>query len=95
VERASPRSIGVPVKANSRSDPWQGVANAIGIAALIGAGVGAASALMYARRHSAGQEGEIDALERRVGAVEQLGERVAQLEARVGAAAAAEPGGNA
>jgi hypothetical protein len=77
-----------------RSDPWQGVANAIGIAALVGAGVGAASALMYARRLAAGQEGEIDALERRIGGLEPLGERVAQLEAAVGRTAAPEPGGN-
>jgi hypothetical protein len=67
----------------------------VGIAALIGAGVGAASALMYARRHAAGQEGEIDSLERRIGALERLGERVAQLEARVGRTAGAEPGSDA
>jgi hypothetical protein len=79
----------------ARNDPWLGVANAIEIAALIGAGVGSASALMYARRHAAAHEGEIDALERRVGALEQLGERVAQLEARVDRAGAAEPRGNA
>jgi hypothetical protein len=74
----------------ARNDPWQGVAAAIGVAALIGAGVGAASALMYARRHTAGQEGEIDALERRVGALEPLGERVSQLEQRVGRSTASE-----
>lgn len=74
-----------------RNDPWQGVAGAIGIAALIGAGVGAASALTYARRHAATQEGEMDDLERRIGALERLGDRVARLEARIGATTA-EPG---
>jgi hypothetical protein len=78
-----------------RNDPWEGVASAIGIAALIGAGVGSASALMYTRRHAAGQEGEMDALERRLGALEQLAERVAKLEARVGRPAVAEPGRHA
>jgi hypothetical protein len=76
-----------------RDNPWVGVANVVEIAAVVGAGVGAASALMYAKRHAAAQEGEIDALERRLAALEQLGDRVAELEARVGRAAAAEPGG--
>jgi hypothetical protein len=79
----------------ARNDPWQAVANVVEIAALIGAGVGAASALMYARRHAADQESEIDALQRRVGELERLVERVAQLEARAHRAAAAEPRGRA
>jgi hypothetical protein len=79
-----------------RNDPWLGVANAIEIAAVIGAGVGAASALMHIRRHAAAQEGELDALERRIGALEGLSERVARLETRVGrTAAAAESRGSA
>jgi hypothetical protein len=75
-----------------RNDPWQGVAAAIGIAALIGAGVGAGSALMYARRYAGARDGELDAIERRLGVLEGLGERVTRLEARARGSNAAEPG---
>jgi hypothetical protein len=68
---------------------WQGVASAVGIAALIGAGVGAASALMYARRHAAVQEDDIGALEQRVGTLEELRDRVTRLEEQVGRRSAA------
>lgn len=60
-------------------DPWQGQALVVGTAALVGAGCGAGSALVYVARH-------VDALAARVGRLER------EVEAGKGPAAAAGPG---
>lgn len=63
-----------------RSNPWQTMAMIAGIAAVAGAGVGAGSALMFAERRASSLDRELDSLERRVGLLERLSERVARLE---------------
>jgi hypothetical protein len=68
-----------------RSDnPWQQVAMLVGIASLAGAGVGAGSALVFAERRASAQDRELESLERRVGMLERLSERVTRLEAGSG-----------
>ncbi|MGI8781668.1 MAG: hypothetical protein ACR2L8_16135 [Solirubrobacteraceae bacterium] len=51
-----------------------------GVAALAGAGVGAASALVFAERRAGAQDRELESLERRVTTSERLSERVTRLE---------------
>ena len=51
-----------------------------GVAALAGAGVGAASALVFAERRATAQDRELESLERRVTMLERLSERVTRLE---------------
>jgi gas vesicle protein len=63
-----------------RNNPWEQVAALTGIAALAGAGVGAASALMFAERRAGAQDREIESLSQRVTMLERLSERVTQLE---------------
>ena len=67
------------------NDPWQNVAMLAGIAATVGAGVGAASALTFAERRAAAQDRELDSLSRRLTTLERLSERVAKLETGTGA----------
>jgi gas vesicle protein len=62
------------------NDPWQQVAMLAGVAALAGAGVGAASALVFAERRAGAQDRELESLERRVTMLERLSERVTRLE---------------
>ena len=50
-----------------------------GVAALAGAGVGAASALMFAERRAAAQDRELESLARRVTMLERLRDRVTRL----------------
>ena len=49
-----------------RNNPWEQVAALAGLAALAGAGVGAASALMFSERRAAAQDREIESLSHRV-----------------------------
>jgi hypothetical protein len=51
-----------------------------GLAALAGAGVGAASALLFAERRAAAQDRELESLERRITQLERLSDRVTRLE---------------
>jgi hypothetical protein len=53
------------------NSPWDQVAILAGIAALAGAGVGAASALMFAERRATAQDREIESLTRRVNKLER------------------------
>jgi gas vesicle protein len=53
-----------------KNSPWDQVAILAGIAALAGAGVGAASALMFAERRATAQDREIESLTRRVNKLE-------------------------
>jgi cell division protein FtsB len=46
--------------------PWEHVAALAGLAALAGAGVGAASALTFSERRATAQDREIESLSRRV-----------------------------
>jgi hypothetical protein len=62
------------------SNPWEQVVALAGVAALAGAGVGAASALMFAERRAGAQDREIESLTRRVTMLERLSERVTRLE---------------
>jgi len=62
------------------NDPWQQVAMLTGLAATIGAGAGAASALVFAERRASAQDREIASLERRVSTLERLGDRLTKLE---------------
>jgi hypothetical protein len=62
------------------SNPWEQVVALTGVAALAGAGVGAASALMFAERRAGAQDREIESLTRRVTTLERLSERVTRLE---------------
>jgi gas vesicle protein len=62
------------------SNPWEQVVALAGVAALAGAGVGAASALMFAERRAGAQDREIESLTRRVTTLERLSERVTRLE---------------
>jgi hypothetical protein len=52
-----------------------------GLAALVGAGAGASSALVFAERRAMAQDREIESLERRVTMLERLSDRVTRLEA--------------
>ena len=54
-----------------KNSPWDQVAILAGIAALAGAGVGAASALMFAERRATAQDREIESLTRRVNKLER------------------------
>jgi hypothetical protein len=45
------------------NDPWQQVATLTGLAALVGAGAGASSALVFAERRATAQDREIASLE--------------------------------
>jgi len=63
-----------------RSNPWQNFAMLAGMAALAGAGVGAASALVFAERRAGALDREFESLERRVTMLERLSERVTRLE---------------
>ena len=54
-----------------RNSPWDQVAILAGLAALAGAGVGAASALMFAERRATAQDREIESLTRRVNKLER------------------------
>ncbi len=69
------------------SNPWEQVAAMAGVAALAGAGVGAASALVFAERRAAAQDRELESLERRVTMLERLSERVTRLESGSGSPA--------
>jgi hypothetical protein len=51
-----------------------------GLAVLAGAGVGAASALMFAERRASAQDRELESLERRIAQLERLSDRVTRLE---------------
>ncbi len=62
------------------NNPWEQVALLAAVAALAGAGVGAASALVFAERRAGAQDRELESLERRVTTLERLSERVARLE---------------
>jgi hypothetical protein len=62
------------------NDPWQQVGMVAGLAALVGAGAGASSALVFAERRAGAQDREIESLERRVTMLERLGDRVTKLE---------------
>lgn len=64
----------------NRSNPWQNVAALTALAALAGAGIGAASALMFSERRAGALDRELESLERRVRTLEQLADRVARLE---------------
>jgi hypothetical protein len=62
------------------NNQWEQVAMLAGVAALAGAGVGAASALVFAERRASAQDRELESLERRVTTLERLSERVTRLE---------------
>jgi hypothetical protein len=53
-----------------RADPWENVALVAAIAAMVGAGVGAGSALTWSSRQGASRERELDELEARVAVLE-------------------------
>jgi hypothetical protein len=61
-------------------DSWQAVVLVAGTAAVVGAGIGAASALIFAERRLGGVEESVDGIERRVSLLERLDERVRRLE---------------
>jgi hypothetical protein len=61
-------------------DSWQAVVLIAATAGLVGAGIGAASALIFAERRLGDVEDSVDGLERRVGLLERLDERVSRLE---------------
>jgi hypothetical protein len=62
-------------------NPWYAFAMVAGMAALVGAGVGAGTALVWSERRASRVEDTVEALERRVSVVESLTERVRRLEA--------------
>ena len=62
------------------NNPWYAFAIVAGMAALVGAGVGAGSALMWSERRVSHVDDSIESLERRVTVVETLTPRVARLE---------------
>lgn len=64
-----------------RRDPWENLAVVIAAAATIGAGIGAASALVFAERRTGEVERELGDLERRVSQLDGLPDRVRRLEA--------------
>jgi hypothetical protein len=51
-------------------NPWYSFAMVPGMAALVGAGVGAGSALAWSERRVSGMDATVESLERRVSAVE-------------------------
>jgi hypothetical protein len=62
-------------------NPWYSFAMVAGMAALVGAGVGAGSALAWSERRVTRMDATVQSLERRVSAVEALTDRVRRLEA--------------
>jgi hypothetical protein len=62
-------------------DPWQAFAVVAGMAALVGAGVGAGTALTWSERRVGRMHDAVESLERRVAVVEALTDRVRRLEA--------------
>jgi HAMP domain-containing protein len=54
-----------------RNNPWEHVAILTAVAVLAGAGVGAASALMFAERRAGAQDRELESLARRVTKLER------------------------
>jgi hypothetical protein len=62
-------------------DSWQAVVIISGTGALVGAGLGAAAALVYAERRVGEVEDAVDRIERRVSFLERLDDRVKRLEA--------------
>jgi hypothetical protein len=62
------------------NNPWYSFAIVAGMAALVGAGVGAGSALTWSERRMSRMSDTVDSLERRVAVVEALTERVRRLE---------------
>ena len=54
-----------------RNNPWEHVAIFTAVAAVAGAGVGAASALMFAERRAGAQDRELESLARRVTKLER------------------------
>jgi hypothetical protein len=62
-------------------DPWQAFAMVAGMAALVGAGVGAGAALTWSERRMDRVHDSVESLERRVAVVEALTDRVRRLEA--------------
>ena len=54
-----------------RNNPWEHVAILTAFAAVAGAGVGAASALMFAERRAGAQDRELESLARRVTKLER------------------------
>jgi hypothetical protein len=63
------------------NNPWYSFAVVAGMAALVGAGVGAGAALTWSERRVSRVDATLDSLERRVSIVEALTERVRRLEA--------------
>jgi hypothetical protein len=62
-------------------DSWQAVVLIGATGALVGAGLGAAAALVFAERRVGEVEDAVDRIERRVSFLERLDERVRRLEA--------------
>jgi hypothetical protein len=62
------------------NNPWYSFAIVAGMAALVGAGVGAGSALTWSERRMSRVSDTVESLERRVAVVEALTERVRRLE---------------
>jgi hypothetical protein len=62
------------------NNPWYSFAVVAGMAALVGAGVGAGSALTWSERRMSRVSDTVESLERRVAVVEALTERVRRLE---------------
>jgi hypothetical protein len=62
------------------NNPWYSFAVVAGMAALVGAGVGAGSALTWSERRMSRMSDTVESLERRVAVVEALTERVRRLE---------------
>jgi hypothetical protein len=62
------------------NNPWYSFAIVAGMAALVGAGVGAGSALTWSERRMSRMSDTVESLERRVTVVEALTERVRRLE---------------
>ena len=54
-----------------RNNPWEQVALLVAVAAVAGAGVGAASALMFAERRAGAQDRELESLAKRVTKLER------------------------
>jgi hypothetical protein len=61
---------------------WQAVVLISATAGLVGAGIGAATALVFAERRVGEVEDAVDRVERRVSVLERLDERIKRLEAR-------------
>ena len=54
-----------------RNNPWESVAILAAVAAVAGAGVGAASALIFAERRAGAQDRELESLSKRVTKLER------------------------